>query len=110
MQWGRTVGVPARDDDDFYSNAVVKGYYKNHVRKLLNRINTITRVEYKDDSTIIAWELMNEPRCKIDDSGNTLNVSSIASGLKIAEAVLYIYNIKNYVVHSLLLLFTLMHI
>ncbi len=37
--------------------------YKNYVRKLLTRVNTITGVTYKEDPTIFALELANEPRC-----------------------------------------------
>ncbi|XP_062153283.1 mannan endo-1,4-beta-mannosidase 5-like isoform X2 [Alnus glutinosa] len=33
VQWARTAGVPVNSDDDFYTNAAVKGYYKNHVKE-----------------------------------------------------------------------------
>ncbi|KAL0360210.1 UNVERIFIED_CONTAM: Mannan endo-1,4-beta-mannosidase 2 [Sesamum radiatum] len=84
VDWAKNGGVRTSSDDDFYTNAVVKQYYKNHVKKVLTRINTITGVAYKDDPTIMAWELINEPRCQADYSGNTVNawVQEMASYVK----------------------------
>jgi mannan endo-1,4-beta-mannosidase len=50
--------------DDFYSDATVKGYFKDWISYLLNRVNTYTGVKYKDEPTIMTWELANEPRCQ----------------------------------------------
>ncbi|WOG97542.1 hypothetical protein DCAR_0416883 [Daucus carota subsp. sativus] len=84
VQWARNAGVQVKNDDDFYTHPVVKGYYRNHVQRVITRINTITKVAYKDDSTIMAWELMNEPRCDADSSGRTVNgwVQEMASLVK----------------------------
>jgi endo-1,4-beta-mannosidase len=35
VKWARSAGVAVNGDDDFYTNAVVKGYYKNHVKVIL---------------------------------------------------------------------------
>jgi endo-1,4-beta-mannosidase len=43
------------------------------------RKNTITNVTYMDDPTILAWELINEPYCHSDPSGNTLQVLTLLS-------------------------------
>ena len=49
-----------------------------YMQSVLTRVNSITGVAYKDDSTIFAWELMNEPRCQSDLSGKILEVLSIS--------------------------------
>ncbi|XP_077220578.1 glycosyl hydrolase superfamily protein [Tasmannia lanceolata] len=72
VDWARNQGQYLSSDDDFFSNPVVKGYYKNHVKAVLTRFNSMTGVAYKDDPTIFAWELMNEPRCTSDPSGRTI--------------------------------------
>ncbi|MBO3737588.1 cellulase family glycosylhydrolase [Actinoplanes flavus] len=50
--------------DDFYTDPVIKGWYRDYIDHVLNRVNTITGVKYRDDPTIMTWELGNEPRCK----------------------------------------------
>jgi mannan endo-1,4-beta-mannosidase len=49
--------------DEFYTDATIKGWYKAWISHLLNRTNSITGIKYKDDPTILMWELANEPRC-----------------------------------------------
>ncbi len=49
--------------DQFYTDARVKQAYKNWAAHLINRVNTVTGVAYKDDPAIFSWELANEPRC-----------------------------------------------
>ncbi|WP_155988014.1 cellulose binding domain-containing protein [Gorillibacterium massiliense] len=58
--------------DAFYTNSSIKTAYKNYVNYLINRTNTYNNVKYKDDPTIMTWELANEPRCQSDTTGNTL--------------------------------------
>jgi mannan endo-1,4-beta-mannosidase len=45
----------------FYSDSRTKQFYKDWASHVLNRVNSITGVRYKDDPTIFAWDLMNEP-------------------------------------------------
>ncbi|KAG0492768.1 hypothetical protein HPP92_006166 [Vanilla planifolia] len=77
---GQNIG----SDDEFFTNAVVKGYYKNHVKTVLTRYNTLTGTAYKDEPIIFAWELMNEPRCLSDSSGNTIQawITEMAAHVK----------------------------
>jgi mannan endo-1,4-beta-mannosidase len=44
----------------FYSNDDVRRMYKEHVQRIVQRRNSVTGVLYKDDPTIMGYELMNE--------------------------------------------------
>lgn len=51
--------------------------YKNYVNYALNRVNHYSNIAYKNDPTIFAWDLMNEPRYQNaspneDTTGTTL--------------------------------------
>lgn len=74
----------ANTHDDFYTDALCKAIYKDYVRQFISRINTYTGIAYKDDPTILAWELANEPRCESDRTGNTIFswVEEMASFIK----------------------------
>jgi mannan endo-1,4-beta-mannosidase len=49
--------------DQFYTDPVIRQWYKNWIAHLLNRVNTYSGIAYKNDPTIMTWELGNEPRC-----------------------------------------------
>ncbi|XWS13037.1 hypothetical protein CRYUN_Cryun36dG0002800 [Craigia yunnanensis] len=72
VKWGKAAGLNLTTDDEFFSHSTLRSYYKAHVKAVLNRVNAFTNITYKDDPTIFAWELMNEPRCTSDPSGDTL--------------------------------------
>ena len=69
--WEEGVGLTASNDSFFFDPAI-RDYFKVYLKALLTRKNHLTGVQYKDDPTIFAWELMNEPRCTTDPSGDTL--------------------------------------
>ncbi|KAH0780745.1 hypothetical protein KY290_000343 [Solanum tuberosum] len=72
VAWAVQKGQQLTSDDDFFTNPMVKEFYKNYVKDVLTRVNKITNVAYKDDPTILSWELINEPRCPSDLSGKTI--------------------------------------
>ncbi|XP_047336159.1 mannan endo-1,4-beta-mannosidase 2 [Impatiens glandulifera] len=69
--WEEGVGLSS-SNDSFFFDPSIRHYFKNYVKTILTRKNTITGIEYRNDPTIFAWELINEPRCSTDPSGNTL--------------------------------------
>ena len=46
----------------FYTNTAAQQMMQNHIKMVINRVNTITGLAYKDDPSIMAWQLANEPR------------------------------------------------
>jgi mannan endo-1,4-beta-mannosidase len=48
----------------FFTDPRTKRDYMRWVRDVLTRTNSITGIRYKDDPTIFAWELMNEPNIR----------------------------------------------
>ena len=46
----------------FYTDPLMRQYYKDWLRTIITRTNTITGQKYYEDPTVFAWELANEPR------------------------------------------------
>ncbi len=82
VDWSPT--AVEKNHDDFFTDINTRQYYKDHVRVILTRKNTITGVEYKDDPTIMAWQLINEPQVENDPSGDILHgwVKEMSSYIK----------------------------
>ncbi|VFQ88017.1 unnamed protein product [Cuscuta campestris] len=73
VKWAWEEGVAlSHSNDSFFYDPSIRLYFKNYVKTVLTRKNTVTGIEYRDDPTIFGWELINEPRCMSDPSGNTL--------------------------------------
>ncbi|KAK9813329.1 hypothetical protein WJX73_000535 [Symbiochloris irregularis] len=69
--WGDTGSVDqyvswsgtAQQHSDFFSDANCQALYKSFVKMVLTRVNSINGRTYSEDPTIMAWNLINEPRC-----------------------------------------------
>jgi len=46
----------------FYANAEAVALYRDHVRAIVTRTNSLTGTRYADDRAIMSWQLANEPR------------------------------------------------
>ena len=64
VEWSPT----ASRHQDFFTDVGAFELYENTFETLANRVNSITGVAYKDDPTIMAWNLANEARCQGCDS------------------------------------------
>lgn len=48
----------------FFNDSGAKAIYKDYVRAIITRKNTVNGRLYSHDPTIMAWGLLNEPRCE----------------------------------------------
>jgi len=64
VEWSET----AEKHQDFFTDELAMRFYKEMFETLATRVNTITGVKYRDDPTIMAWNLANEARCQGCDS------------------------------------------
>ncbi|KAH0454011.1 hypothetical protein IEQ34_018335 [Dendrobium chrysotoxum] len=85
VKWAKEAGVNSiSSNDSFFFDPYIRSYFKNYLKTIITRRNHLTGIEYRDDPTIFAWELMNEPRCDSDPSGSTLQhwIEEMASYVK----------------------------
>lgn len=66
IKWAQELGITGLKKDDFYTNETLKGWYKDYIDGLLNHTNPYTGRKLKDEPSVFAWELANEPRCNSD--------------------------------------------
>lgn len=74
VSWAQDVPIPYPHDPEntwdefqnfsarFYADAEAQRLFLNFVHMLVHRENSITGVEYRNDPTIMSWQLGNEPR------------------------------------------------
>lgn len=67
---------------DFYSNQSAQDLFKRHIAKIVNRVNSITQKPYKEDPTIFAWELANEPRGSFNEEAYRVWLQATARYIK----------------------------
>ena len=61
--WGGTAelaGFRGKKPEEFWTDPQVIEDFKGIVTFVLNRVNTVTGVRYRDDKAILAWETGNE--------------------------------------------------
>lgn len=58
LSWDETRDIVS----EFYTCGPCKQDYNKQIGILINRINTVTKIKYIDDPTIMSWEIANEPR------------------------------------------------
>ncbi|KAJ4347119.1 uncharacterized protein N0V89_011057 [Didymosphaeria variabile] len=55
--------------NQIYTNQLAEQWYKDHIKTVITRKNTVNGKKYNEDATIMTWQLANEPQSL--DSFNT---------------------------------------
>jgi mannan endo-1,4-beta-mannosidase len=58
---------------EFFTAPELRQAYRDWVEHVITRTNTVNGRAYRDDPTVFAWELANEPRCR---GGSSFDASS----------------------------------
>jgi mannan endo-1,4-beta-mannosidase len=62
VEWSDTAEMVNGNPDQFYTDEQCRRWYKQYVEYVLTRENSISGIEYREDPTIMLWELSNELR------------------------------------------------
>lgn len=62
LKWHNLEYTTPEEKDVFFTNEEIKNDYKDYVSEVLNYTSKYNQKKLKSSSTIMAWELMNEPR------------------------------------------------
>lgn len=76
---------------EFYSNELGNVIFRNFIHKLINRYNKYSKVVYKNDPTIMSWQLANEPRPHPSSKNDTLKLNTFCKWIE--ETAKYIRSI-----------------
>lgn len=71
MNWYVEHADIADRHDDFYTDETTRQMYKDYAEAVLSRTNTFTGVAYRDEPTIMLWELANEAKLENSQEDTT---------------------------------------
>ena len=81
--------------DQFYTDMTIRQWYKNWISHVLNHVNTLNGLAYKDDPTIMVWELANEPRCQGQGLPASGTCTTTTIGSWIQDVAAYIKSVDS---------------
>lgn len=83
----------------FYSHQQAQGHFRNYIASLISRKNVFTNTLYKDDPTIMSWQLSNEPRPGMDGEQGEKNIYEFMKWID--QTAAYIHSLdSNHLVSS----------
>ena len=80
VNWARAANNNVTGTADFFSNPAVIQLFEDHIRAVVNRQNTVNGLQYKNDPTIFAWDLINELRDGCNQSAPNVTCTPAFTG------------------------------
>lgn len=63
IEWANSRLSSSYSHTDFFTNDSIKAWYKFYISSILDRVNSLKGIKYKDDPAIFSFELINEAVC-----------------------------------------------
>jgi hypothetical protein len=83
QQYLKWTGKDPNNQDLFYTDPETIALFENYINHVIPRKNTVNGITYSDDPTIMAWEVVNEPRFSASDTTAFINwFSGVASYIR----------------------------
>jgi mannan endo-1,4-beta-mannosidase len=83
----------------FYANAKAMQFFRDYARSIITRVNTVTGAPYASDPTIMAWQLVNEPRPGRDGESGRMNLPQFYKWIEETAAFIHALD-TNHLVSS----------
>ena len=94
LSWAGLSGGSHAARRAYYTNENCKTHFKKYFEHFANRVNTFTNEAYKEDTTIFAWDMMNEARYQNDSNySDPENTNSTVLRAWVDEMGAYMKNI-----------------
>lgn len=86
-QYLRWHGLDPAEPWRFFTDRAVVEHYGDHLEALLGRVNPLTSLSWGEDPTVLAWELLNEPRgTGLDPEGDSMAAWVTAMAARVRAA------------------------
>jgi mannan endo-1,4-beta-mannosidase len=81
----------------FYSDQRAQDNFKKYIAAVVDRKNTFTGIAYKNDPTIMAWQLCNEPRPGMDGEQGEKNIRNFTQWIDQTAGYIHTLDVNHLV-------------
>lgn len=77
VKWSRQArGLPVNDGvkaEEFYQDSLCQTWFRDYLATIMGRVNVYTGIAYRNEPSILAFSICNEPQCHGDESATVIS-------------------------------------